>query len=81
MELACLLLEHAKDSFTGSDDYFKVRNAHVDTYVVLWQRLRVLELRAGAAAAPAAASVAGIGCKAQDFVLWRQLRVLELRLQ
>lgn len=26
MELACLLLEHAKDAFTGSDDYFKVRN-------------------------------------------------------
>jgi hypothetical protein len=24
MELACLLLEHAKDAFTGSDDYFKV---------------------------------------------------------
>lgn len=24
MELACLLLEHAKDAFTGSNDYFKV---------------------------------------------------------
>lgn len=27
MELACLLLEHAKDCFTGTDDYFKVRRS------------------------------------------------------